>query len=291
MKYLIVAESHLCAQLSEILAEEIRRFDIRHEILFNPSNVTSQLKKSRPDLLIVIGSSKSFSIVDQAKKRKIKCCFFHQTLMDKHDRRNLSQLSIRKIYTDIPVKSTDTSNVFLLSDVIRKLNGNNYDEVQSTEVSIFYSDPGKKRLADNLLKNISKLNPDINFNALDVSLSLKEAVAAANRSNASIALDQFSNVFAAYTNCPSVNVYQKSLFRKSNNENAVINKLLGKDIISNILANKTGVLISEIKKVLHDHQHCAGIMQIYQELKSLIGIQPFARQAAQEIIEWIDEDN
>ena len=150
---------------------------------------------------------------------------------------------------------------------------------------------GKKRLADNLLKNISKLNPDINFNALDVSLSLKEAVAAANRSNASIALDQFSNVFAAYTNCPSVNVYQKSLFRKSNNENAVINKLLGKDIISNILANKTGVLISEIKKVLHDHQHCAGIMQSYQELKSLIGIQPFARQAAQEIIEWIDEDN
>ncbi|WP_424961948.1 hypothetical protein [Ekhidna sp.] len=287
MNYLIVAENQLCSQLSAKLINEIRRFDIRHEIVVNPSNVKKQLKKSKLDLLIIIGTSKSVDLLNLAEKLKIKSCFFHQSLLDKTSRSS-SPSDMKRVYSDIPIIGTDTPNVFLLSDIVRSLDVINTEEVQSTEVAIFYSNASRKKLANRISASLTKTSPDIEFSLVDISRSLKDAISTSLRSNAAIALDQFSNVFAAYTNCPTVNVYQKSLFSKPDNEKSVINRLLAGDAICNVRANNTESLADEINRVLNDHQYCAGIMQSYQELKSQIGIQPFARQAAQEIVDWLE---
>lgn len=288
MKYLIVRESPLCVQLSTLLVEEIRRFDVRHEVESNSTNLKTHFRQFNPNLLIVIGTSKSFPLLKKARKRGIKCCFFYQTLLDKHDVFP-TQLAEGIIYPDIPREGINASNIFLLSDVIRKRNDSNTHEGDLAEVSIFYSESLNKKFANSLVKKISKYSTEYKINVIDISLNLNDAIQTAQRSNASVALDQFSNVFSAYTNCPTINVYQKSLFRKSNNENSVLNRFLGMDVICNIPVSEVEFLDAEIRKVLNDHQRCAGIMQGFQELRSLIGNQPFARRAAQEIVEWLEQ--
>lgn len=291
MKYLIAGENPLCIQLSTSLIEEIERFDIRSKLEMATSVEAIPLLKSfQPDLLIVIGTSRSNSLRSRARKLGIKSCFFHQTILD--DRNTFIQsTSDHKVFYDIPRGSKSSNYVFLLSDRIRNHDNYSSHENVKPKVSIIYSETAEEKRAKKLSKKLSGHSNDIIYELVNVSSDLSEAIDASIHSNSAISLDRFSNLFAAYTNCPTVNVYRNSLFKKANNRVSPLNKLTNNEVVKDISGNNIELIIEEISRILNDHQYCAGIMQSYQEIKDIVGTHPFARQAVREIVDWMEEED
>ncbi|WP_420575914.1 hypothetical protein [Ekhidna sp.] len=291
MKYLIVGENSLCIQLSDTLSDEIERFDIRSAIKKAiPQEATSLLKSFEPDLLIVVGTNRSNSLLVKARRRGVKSCFFHQTLLD--DRNTFIQpTSGQKVFYDIPRSSKSSNHAFLLLDRIRNHDNYSSHENIKPKVSIIYSEAAEEKRARKLSKKLSGHSNDIIYELLNISADLPEAIDASIHSNSAISLDRFSNLFAAYTNCPTVNVYRNSLFKKANNRVSPLNKLTNNEVVKDISGNNIELIIEEISRILNDHQYCAGIMQSYQEIKDIVGTHPFARQAVREIVDWMEEED
>lgn len=291
MKYLIAGENPLCIKLSTSLIEEIERFDIRSELeMVTSVEAIPLLKSFQPDLLIVIGTSRSNSLRSRARKLGIKSCFFHQTLLDDRDK-FIQPTSGHKVFYDIPRGSKSPNHVFLFSDLIRNHNTHNSDENYKPKISIIYSEPSREKHAVKLSKKLSLHNNDIVFEPVNISSDLFNSINASIHSNAVISLDKFSNLFAAYINCPTVNVYRNSLFKKAHNRVSPLNRLANNEVVKDVSGSNVGPITEEISRILNDHQYCAGIMQSYQEIKDIVGTHPFARQAAREIVDWMEEED
>jgi len=103
MKYLLSHEGGLTASMSSILEHELKRFDIRAEILSvgnDRRSVRIKIPEFLPDFFISIGTSKSFRNLQSAKKLGIRSCFFYQSLLDLKSPSPVELADL--IFTDIP---------------------------------------------------------------------------------------------------------------------------------------------------------------------------------------------
>lgn len=291
MKYIISVEGSISKHLSEILTHELARFDIRAEIQtleMNKRIISKALRDFYPDLLIAIGSKRSSSVIRLANKQGIKTCFFYQSLFDKNIETVISTKA-NKTFIDLPIINSSTYVGSLFYEFIRKQESSLDDYSQNTLISIPASGPMQLNRALKLTEVLNKQMQNVAFKTVEVSSDLPSAVEIAKKSNALIALDQFSSMIAVLTNCPQINVYQSSLLKRSNNIIPFSNKLLGKDAISSYSITKIDSIVSELERILNDHQYCAGILENYQEVKSILGTSPFARRVAQEIVEQLED--
>lgn len=297
MKYIISAEGPIARHLSELLTLELARFDIRAEIQvldWHKSIISKALRSFNPDLLIVIGSKKGASIIRLAKSRKVKTCFFYQSLFDGSTGgvSSFNADNADKYYSDLPIKGKSDAFIgSLLYEFVRRQESSLEPDPQTSLVSILTASKSEMKHAQNLAEKLSKKVPNIDFKSINVTDDINRAIEMARNSNAMIAMHKLSNMLAVFTNCPVINVYRNSLFNKSGNENSIINSLLEKEAITSVPINRAAQIADEIDRTLNDHQHCASIMDSYQQLKSMIGMAPVARKAAQEIVDWLEEDN
>ncbi|MEQ9468443.1 MAG: hypothetical protein RLN88_13605 [Ekhidna sp.] len=270
---------------SSLLTKELQRFDIRAEIVEIESSKKSlkqQANNKELDALIVVGTVKMLPLVRYGRKRGIQTFFFHQSLLDKRSFSKISKLKGVKIYKDV-----DYGQGSLLADYIKGLDLAGSLGFGHPYVTILGFDRTLK--GEKLFSKLSEMQPAIQFKYYCLSENLDEAIKRANESNAVIALDQFSNMVAVLTNAPVINVYHSSLFKTSGNKESVINQYLKRESIRNLAISRTGLIINELDRILSDHQYCAGILGDYQELKSILGNKPFARYAAQEIVELLED--
>ena len=289
MRYLIFTEDIICEKLSLLVIEEIKRLDLRSEIkLIASKELKNSLKSYNPSLLIIIGSLKSYSAFRRAKKTGVKICFFYQSWNDPG--KNLIGPVGDLFYPDLPMCS-GSSNTLLVADFIRKQEKLGEDKASIIHVSIFHSEDRNSQTATSLKKKLEKRFTNIHFSKVNCSFDFHAAIQSAYCSNAMISLDRLSNLIAAYTNCPTVNVYRNSLFKKANNRVSPLNKLVNNEVVKDISENNIELITEEINRILNDHQYCAGIMQSYQEIKNVVGTHPFARQAVREIIDWMEEED
>ncbi|MEQ8904890.1 hypothetical protein [Ekhidna sp.] len=294
MKYNISVEGPVSKHLSELLIPELARFDIRAEIQtleLNKRIISKALKDFKPDLLVAIGSNKSKPIIRLANKRKVRTCFFHQSLLEGNTGTSI-YLKTDKSYLDLPINKPDASYIgSLLYELVRKHESSIESDRQTSLVTILTSSQSEMKHAQHLAEKLSRQVPNIDFKTTNIADDIKLSIEMARNSNAMIAMDQLSNMFGVFTNCPVINVYRKTLLNKPANETSIINSLLEEKVITSIPIKRTSKIAVEIEKTLNDHQQCASIMDSYQQLKSMIGMAPVARQAAQEIVDWLEEDN
>ncbi|WP_425392589.1 hypothetical protein [Ekhidna sp.] len=288
MKYLIITEGKICQQLASNFIPELERFDIRNDIeVFNTplKNFTATLKKSVPDLIIVFGGSSSHKIVRLARKNGVKSCFFYQSLLSPNQIPEEENSHNHKLYPDLPpIKTNQPLDGSLLIDVLRKTN--RVDTYDSTTVSL--ASLRESKWITKVCERLSQMNENINFKKVVVSSGLEEAIIEIQKSHAVIAVDQFSNILAALSNSPLINVYQEKIFTKAQNRLSKVNEMLDKNVVGNY-SNKNIALISEqLDRILNDYNYSAGMMDDFQQLKSIIGTQPFSRVVAQEVVNWLE---
>ncbi|MER3328760.1 MAG: hypothetical protein RIF34_04210, partial [Candidatus Kapaibacterium sp.] len=71
--------------------------------------------------------------------------------------------------------------------------------------------------AQHLAEKLSRQVPNIDFKTTNIADDIKLSIEMARNSNAMIAMDQLSNMFGVFTNCPVINVYRKTLLNKPAN--------------------------------------------------------------------------
>lgn len=273
-----------------MLIEELNRFDIRSEIAEVDSikALKQNLKSFQPDLVILLGVRKSIKGIRLAERKGIRRCFFYMSLLDSYSCLITSSKS-RKVYQDMPsIDQKNDGEGSLLSDLIRKIDRGE-DETSSKEVQIGIVGLSVGRAELRFSENISKIRSNYHFQMIDCSSNLDDAISKIERSNAVIALDQFSNVLTALSNVPLVNVYRSGIIRKTSNRKSSISELLQDKIVKNLRISNQEAIANELDLILSDHHYSAGILEKYQVFRSKIGNKPFARQAAQEIVEWLED--
>ncbi|MEP0986755.1 hypothetical protein [Ekhidna sp.] len=287
MKYLIVAEGKIFAQLAKPLIQELERFDVRGEVVhltLDKKKVSKSLKDFQPDLLIAVGSLKMSSILELAKKRKINSCFFYHSLFEKNPIEDTQKFETARIYRDIPING----NGSLVFDFVRKVDIETADRKKPL-ISIVSNKVSKSSVQ--LSRKLISKSDSIEFKLIDASNDLQEAVRKLSNANAVIATDPFSNMLAVFCNCPAINVYEKSIFSSTPNEKSIINRLMNKEVVKSYPKSKDLLILNELDRILNDHQYSAGMMDDYQNLKSKIGAQPFVRNVSREIVDWLEDLN
>ncbi|WP_421764475.1 hypothetical protein [Ekhidna sp.] len=287
MKYLIVSEGKIFAQLAKPLIQELERFDVRGEVVhlaLDKKKVSKSVKDFQPDLLIAVGSLKMSSILELAKKRKINSCFFYHSLFDKNPRGDIQKFEKSRIYRDIPIN--ENGNGSLVFDFVRKVDIETVDRKKPL-ISIVSGKVSKSSVQ--LSRKLISKSDSIEFQLINASNDLQEAVRKLSNANAVIATDPFSNMLAVFCNCPAINVYEKSIFSSTPNEKSIINRLINKEVVKSYPKSKDLLILNELDRILNDHQYSAGMMDDYQNLKSKIGAQPFVRNVSREIVDWLED--
>ncbi|SNT14485.1 hypothetical protein SAMN05421640_2498 [Ekhidna lutea] len=287
MKYIVFAENVVCQKLADILINELKRFDVRSEIKIADGyrEALAYLKDGvKPDLLLIVGTNKSSGLSKTAKKYGIRCCYFYQSLLDSYERKIIAD----KIYYDVP--SDSVKHVNLLSDFVKSTHViNDSDTNNASLITICYCFKSDEKRANKLLKALSKQLVDVKFRLVNPSEDLEKSIIAIQKSNMTLSMDQLSNILSVFTNSPTVNVFHNSLFSKSNNTHSIINRILNKEVVSNYSLKDTPSIAGEVLLILKDHQQSASMLGNYQDFKSLLGTQHFARESARDIIEWLEE--
>lgn len=291
MKYIVATEGKICSQLSEPLIQEISRFDIRGEIRYiesNKNDLKRELKKFTPDVLIVVGSTRSRAVLQTARNREIKSCFFYISLLDNKPFAKTPTLSNGRFFQDFSL--TDEESGSLLFDFIRKISTNDGTSIEREKpiVSIV-GDTSVYQIITRLKRSLSSIASNIDFQLIDVSKNLELAIKEISNSNGMIAANHLSNMLGVLCNCPLMNVYNQSLFTRAGQKQSVINLMMEKDVVKSYPTLKISLIKSELDLILNDHQYSAGIMDDFQMLKSKLGTRPFARNVGKELVEWLEE--
>ena len=290
MKYLVANEGQLTARLSALLIPELERYDIRAEIISTDtrgSQLRKLLKQIAPDLFIVFGTSRSLNKLRLADRLGLKSCFFYQSILEKNKRKSIANSSI-KISPDLPNTTISTKHSFLLSDLIKSESLTQISESSKHKIAILFSSEDQIKGAEKLKEKLKKSLSNIEFEPFNIASSALSGVFDAS---AAIALDQLANAVSVYCNVPVINAYKKSLINFPNNQVSIVNTLSKSEVVKNISQSKIKEIQTELNRILNDHQYSAGILDKFQSLKSEIGMQPFAREVAQEIVDWLDENN
>ena len=327
MKYCIVTTCEESADYARLLVTEISRFDIRAEIFINSGNSmvergdkvnfdsrfrgikSNHFKANKYDLLAVIGDRFDSKLVASAKSTGVKTSFF-QITPDHSSGLKTHASAIKKfdkVFTDFPMDHHSTSEAIghYLNDLIRKYDFDNH-ETDQLKVGLLI---GNKKIPE-IIKLTESLTPVVGdcewLIGLDSSMDqsgksrlesvrngrvLDQKLDVLKQSNAVIVDSEKDAVGAAFLNCPQIRIANKrSFFSFSTVRRTLINYVLSKELIKQIPLNQVNEIARALNLVLNDHEYCASIMTGYQAFKEKVGTQPVARNAAQKIIDWLEEE-
>lgn len=287
MKYLIHTNDSLDSAIGEILTKEISRFDIRAEITqsSNRSASKKELQNSSFDVLIVVGSHFEKKLLSVAKKSNIRSIFLYQSIKSKKELSHSDLSSFDLTFHDLPNSDIKYFGNPLLDVIKSGLQPISVDSLQISQLSLIRGF-GAKNSAFNALSGFDfeaakVLNADLERD-IDTSLQV------ISRSNVAITTSNVAELVALYLNCPSVRINKQGFFKTS--EQSLINQIAGKNVIQVFGHREKNGIKEELSKVLNDHNYCAGIMQDYQEIKDLLGIDPAIRKIANYIVDCLEED-
>lgn len=287
MKYLIYTRDELDARISIHLSSEISRYDIRADIVaFNDrSHTIKALKNGDFDLLIEIGAKAENAFNKQAKNNGIKRCFLYQSI--KSHKQHYSA-TIDLILGDIPDNSPSIKYLGnTLFDAIKPFrNSDTADETQT--LVAFVTGYGTSNSVNRQFNGLNNERKDIKLVKANLAHDFENAIQLIQKSNAAIVSSNISELIALQLNCPSVRVNHHGIFKKDNF--SLINHLAGKESISVFGQSQKGMIKDSLIRILHDPNHCAGLLQDYQEVKNLLGTEPATRKIARYIIDWLEED-
>lgn len=329
MKYCIVTTCKESVDYAKLLATEILRFDIRAQLFANSGNSVIELgdelnfdsgyrriKSSHfsiktYDLFIVIGDRFDTKLLAKAKSAGIKTSYFQITFDHSSGHKNYT-LALKKfdrVFIDLPIYSDHPKSETMghyLNDLIRKYD---FADHETDQLKVGFLIGNKSRIP-HFIKLIKKLSPTVSgcewLIGLDSSMDQIANTGIESISNARVVGQKFdvlkyANVVivdsekdaisASFLNCPQVFMAnKKGLFSFSKSKRSLINCVLNKDLIKNFPSNQYDSIAAELNLVLNDHEYCASMMAGYQEFKEKVGTQPVARNAAQKIIDWLEEE-
>ncbi len=329
MKYLINITSDEAVNFSALLINEISRFDLRAQIFLNndvealentdEERLLSSVSKTIDnrhfrindyDLLVVIGTE--FGKIGSWKNNKgMKTCFFQITNEYKRaleiNRNAVAKFD--KVFPDLPLYPKNSENIHLgyyLNDVIRK---HEFEHAIDQQLTIsFIVDyrsnlPAIVRLVRALSINYQDCKwvfsgKGINKSDIPRFAGIKNIELAANKlnqlkkSNAVFVDSDISSITAALINCPQIYISndRKYLGLSVSPRKPLINEFFDDEVIRPYLPQKPKELAKELDLLLNNHEYCATQLTSYQMLKEKIGANPVVREAAQKIVDWLEEE-
>ncbi|GAB4246488.1 MAG: hypothetical protein Tsb0034_25440 [Ekhidna sp.] len=286
MKYHFTYENPIDHRIAGLLSEELQRYDIRSEI---SGLTTLAYPDEKVDVAIHVGgivSKKSRNVLKRIGDKKI---LVYQGLYHRSSSRKLKfPQFFHRVYLDLPyLDATDFRSLYkgnLLWSALKKVDGAEED----TGI-IFVDDFGGSydRQYNSLKQKWLQASDQRTLSTVSFQKDFEDAKARVEASSAVIVSCDFGELVAVALNTPALRIAKNGLFSKS--VVPITDKLLDRAVIPTVGASKTDLIAKELLKILEDHQYCSGILEDYQKVKEIIGLEPAAREIGRDITEWCDE--
>lgn len=327
MKYLVNIACENATKYTSLLIDEIQRFDVRAEVYINRAGQvvayvenqvlsssqkpvkSSHFKSNDYDLLIVVGEHFN-NVWKPSTTKNIRSCFFQITSNYEKGTdvyvKAINQFD--KVFVDQPIYPSNVRSEHIghyLNDIIRKYEFNG-DRSDRLTIAVLINQKRNINRIHRLVEAVTEQQTNCQWIVSSDGLNEKDLFSLTQLdncrfermkldqlkiSNATIVDSQIDSITAALLNCPQVSVVtSQNIIGISKIQTPLVNRIIGEDLIKSVLPAKHELIITELFKIINDHEYCATLLEGYQRFKESVGAQPVTRNAARKIIEWLEND-
>lgn len=303
MNYQIIEEEN--SLFGNLLKDEIHKFDVRGEI-----DLIQGLPVNKPSkgVSVVIASKLHHKLSSCIPKSNTSfCLFISQSKPSRSQIRRLMKFT--RVYTTLPfihdfIKSRGVHAEYVGNpyvDLVRKHSFTEilYKESQKPSIAIILG--RKQKVNQSFLKLLPELSIYYHFIVLkSKSLNVKihdglntsffdgDKFDLLKHCNAAIVLLLEDSLQAGLVNNPHILMRRRNFLGRRSNWISPMNVIAEREIVKELPA-RTEPIKKELDRILYDHQYCAGILDDYQKVREIIGMEPSLRKVAILIVESLEK--
>lgn len=302
MKYVIVFDERY-ENFLEPLVKEIERFDVRAEIKQVVSNQIDKnsIKSFSPESIIYLGSATKYQ-----KLNRLKCLHFCIELISDKRVHSASKLhNFHKVFATSPaqfnfIKLKQVAVEYLgnpLVDILRTIHTSENPSITPVIAIHLGNDPNKTVIRR--IKSLIQKKDNYSFiiisdggalRNLDNSncrrISPAEEYPMLKTSNVAITHSSTSILESLLLNVPQVVTHGPSNFLSFASRISAQKMIIEEEIAKSL--SKEEEIADEIDQILNDFEYCASMLDKYQIVREKIGMEPFFRRVAQQIVEEVE---
>lgn len=277
MKYLILFTDEIDQMIAHELAQELSRFDVRCELLLN--DLTS-ITEGNIDAWISIGEEKN-----RSKLAKTSTHQFSIPLTFKGSKSKFSK-GVKRFDT-FPKADADYQG-FVFFDLLKRMDKRAGEDQESEVLSIVsgYEKPSHLKEMEKLKAKLQPCVKNLEIQLVNLDDAFDPGIQAIAQSKVVLSTSPVGAFASVFYNVPYIRLYQKGWWRSF--RGSELNALLGNTDLPEISISKTEQIAQEVNRIESDYEHLASIMESYQQLKSLLSLQPALRNIARSIVDALD---